>query len=486
MKPNIIFLMTDQQRWDALGAVNPLVKTPNLDRLARDGILYRQAVCQAPMCVPSRYSMMLGQYASKVGVLTNADAIVEDSALPHAPLPERFRAAGYQTAGFGKTHWNHGKSTPQPSRRGFEVRAIGQPRESALYERGARMMGDDAPEGLAAYFRETEPYGAGEEEVEGYIGGTSSVPERDHRDGWVAQQCLDFVENDMDPNRPLFLYLSFLKPHAGFNVPARFEELYRLEDIPSVAQPPWTEEHRTHLSRKNTPWLDRRYESWRDAWKRMNETERKRTTLRYWANCSWLDACFGQVLDALEENGRLENSLIVFLSDHGDMMGERNHRFSKYCLYDSSVRVPLVLSGSCIPDALRGSVNDRPAELVDLLPTLLNAAGLPPVPHLPGENLLGDTARRGAFCEYHGGGMEQVAPAPAFMWRTPEWKLILYREGSAGEPGEFKGELYDLVRDPHEWFNLYDDASAHAVRERMTRELMGRLATENQDSIFPI
>jgi arylsulfatase A-like enzyme len=128
MKPNIIFLMTDQQRWDALGSVNPQVKTPTLDRLARDGILYRQAVCQTPQCVPSRYSMMLGLYASQTGVRTNADAIVEDSDLPCDPLPERFRAAGYQTAGFGKTHWNHGKSSSHPSRRGFEVRVIGQPR----------------------------------------------------------------------------------------------------------------------------------------------------------------------------------------------------------------------------------------------------------------------------------------------------------------------------------------------------------------------
>jgi len=490
MKPNIIFLMTDQQRWDALGVVNPLVKTPNLDRMARDGVLYRQAVCQAPLCVPSRYSMMLGQYASTVGVLTNADAIVEDSNLPCEPLPERFRAAGYQTAGFGKTHWNHGKSDPRPSRRGFEIRAIGQPRDSALYEDGARMMGDEAPEGLAAYFKETEVYGAGEEEVAGYIGGTSTVPAEHHRDGWVAQQCLDFIENDMDPNRPLFLYLSFLKPHAGFNVPAGFEDLYRLEDIPSVAQPPWSEEQHTHLSRRNTPWLDQRYESWRSAWNHMNDVERRRSTLRYWANCSWLDACFGQVLEALKETGRLENCLVVFTSDHGDMMGERNHRFSKYCLYDSSVRVPLILSGSCIADAQRGSVSERPAELIDLAPTLLDAAGLPPDPRLPGESLLGGFSRQGTFCEYHGGGMEEVAPAPAFMWRTPEWKLILYGEGTAEEQGSTKGELYDLKRDPNEWFNLYDRPSVRAVQQRMTQELENHLLLSNEFAVdggqFPV
>ena len=473
MKPNIIFLMTDQQRWDALGVVNPLVKTPNLDRLAREGILYRQAVCQTPMCVPSRYSMMLGKYSSEIGVLTNGQTIAEDADLPGATLPERFRRAGYQTAGFGKTHWN----APIKSTRGFETRAVGQPRDSELYEAGALMMSDDRPEQLAAYFKETDPFGPGEEEVPGYVGCTSSIPSDWHRDGWVAQQCLDFVENGLDDERPLFLYLSFLKPHAGFNVPGKFEQLYRLEDIPDVEAPPWGRERGTHLACENTPWLDARYERWREAWKTMGSMKRRRTTLRYWANCSWLDDYFGQVFQTLEKQGVLENALIVFTSDHGDMMGERNHRFSKYCLYDSSVRVPLILSGSAVALELHGTVSDRPAELIDLVPTLCDTAGINT--DLPGENLFEPPVREGTFCEYHGGGMEEAAPAPAFMWRTPEWKLILYGEGSTGEPGEFKGELYNLTRDPHEWFNLYDDVSAHAIQQQMTRDLLSHLSTRS-------
>ena len=125
--PNIIFLMTDQQRWDALGVLNPAIKTPNLDRLARQGILFRQAVCQAPMCVPSRYALMLGLYPSQMKVLTNGDSL-SDEQLPATPLPEILRKAGYQTAGFGKTPWRQ----PIPSTRGFEVRAIGEPREGAF------------------------------------------------------------------------------------------------------------------------------------------------------------------------------------------------------------------------------------------------------------------------------------------------------------------------------------------------------------------
>lgn len=466
MKPNIIFFMTDQQRWDALGCVNSLVKTPNLDRLARNGILFRQAVCQTPQCVPSRYSMMLGKYSSQIGVLTNGDTIIDDADLPGVPLPELFRLAGYQTAGFGKTHWNNGLSARYPSRRGFDVRAIGQPRDSELYEEGALMMGEVAPDHLAAYFQETDAFGPGEEEAPGYIGCTSSIPPGWHRDGWVAEQCLDFIENGIDPERPLFLYLSFLKPHAGFNVPEKFEQLYRLEDIPDVETPPWDEESGTHLSCGNTPWLDARYQRWRASWGLMDLQERRRATLRYWANCSWLDDYFGQVFRALEKQGVLENALIVFTSDHGDMMGERNHRFSKYCLYDGSVRVPLIISGNAVVPELHGMVSDRPAELIDLVPTLCDTAGIPT--DLPGENLFEAPVREGTFCEYHGGGMDEENPAPSYMWRTSKWKLILFRDGTQTNPGPLRGELYDLQDDPLEWNNLYDIPRYCSVQAELT------------------
>jgi arylsulfatase A-like enzyme len=206
----------------------------------------------------------------------------------------------------------------------------------------------------------------------------------------------------------------------------------------------------------------------------MTPDERRRTVLRYYANCSWLDDYFGQALAKLERLGRLKNALVVFVSDHGEMLGERNYRFTKYCLYDSSVRVPMILSGSAVPAALRGTVDDRPAELVDLVPTLIRASGAAAEPGLPGLDLFGAVRRPGAFCEYHDGG------APAHMWRTPEWKLILYFDRPLGvsrtSPQDARGELYDLRRDPHEWKNLYDVPEHAAVRERMKTELLAHLA----------
>jgi arylsulfatase A-like enzyme len=474
--PNIIFLMTDQQRWDCLGVLNPHIKTPALDRLARDGIIFRQAVCHAPMCVPSRYAMMLGIYPSQSGVLTNSDSL-GDEALPTVPLPELLRRAGYQTAGFGKTHWRQ----TIPSARGFEYRCIGEPRKSIAYEAGALMITDDNLEGFKQYNAETANYGPGEEGVEGYIGRASGVPAENHRDGWVANQCLKFLDHSVDPKRPLFLYLSFIKPHAGLNVPKEFEDLYDINTIPDIAQPPWPEEKDTHIAEgEDARTSEKRYRQWRQAWEKLTPMERRRTTLRYYANCSWLDSYFGQVIERLEKLDRLNNTVFVFTADHGEMLGERNYRFSKYCLYDSSVRVPMIISGSAVPKAKRGTIDDRPAEHVDLVPTLMHLSGKPANRSLPGLDLLGERHRTGAFAEFHGGTTENPPVGPSYMWRKQDWKLILFLPGRLADAlarvGNTRGELYNLKEDPHEWKNLYADNAFAATREQMKTELLMHLA----------
>ena len=151
-RPNIVMIMTDQQRWDAMGFVRPCVITPAIDSLARNGVFFDQAVCQSPMCVPSRNSLMFGMYPSQTGVRTNRGALLDESRLPAVPLPQLLRDAGYFCAGFGKTHWNNTLPGGMGSRRGFHVRAEGQSRKSILCEEGAVMMDDEDPEGLKAYY----------------------------------------------------------------------------------------------------------------------------------------------------------------------------------------------------------------------------------------------------------------------------------------------------------------------------------------------
>jgi arylsulfatase len=460
-RPNIIFLMDDQHRWDALGIVNPAVQTPNLDALAKNGLFFDQAVCQAPMCIPSRNSMMLGLYPNQIGILRNGRGIA-DNQLPARPLVEVFKAAGYQTAGFGKTHWGLACST-----RGFGTRCIAE-----CLEQGAVMMKDEAPEAKQQYDAEGKTMGGGEENNLGYLGFTSKVPEAHHRDGWVTDKCLDFIEHGIDPVRPLFLYLSFLKPHAGHNVPAGYEGQYDVDSVEYAQQPPWEKDISPHAFGVN------RRAMYIDYWSKATGEQWRQMTLRYRANCTWIDDMFGRALQALKRKGVLDNALIVYCSDHGEMLGERFYRFNKYCLYESSVRVPLMLSGSAVPKELRGQTDHRPAELVDLYPTILKAANIKPSSSPVGLNLMGDKKRRASFCALH----ERKNEA-AFMWRTASHKLILrMKRNTANDASRYAaddiigGEFYDLRKDPQEWNDLYLDPKADRnVVESMTNELLAFL-----------
>lgn len=464
-RPNIIFLMSDQHRWDCIGKINPMVKTPALDRIADNGILFDQAVCQGPMCVPSRYSMMLGLYPSQVGVLKNSMHLTDDQ-MPCDTLAETLQKAGYQTAGFGKTHWRARKC----STRGFETRFIGQSRNSSLCEEGAVMMSDVNPEGLKRYTEETRAFGAGEENIAGYLGCRSKVAEKDHRDGWVFNECLNFIEGNVDEKRPLFLYLSFLKPHAGHNVPGDYEELYDIDKIAVPAQPARDKVEPCHATGAN------REKMYRDFWSKATKRQWRQMILRYRANCSWIDSMFGRVMKKLEANGILDNCLIVYVSDHGEMLGERYYRFNKYCLFESSVRVPMIIAGTAVGQRKRGVLDHRPAELVDVLPTILKAAGIENDNSKPGRDLLAPAVKTASFCEFH-----NQPKTAAYMWRKKGCKLILCMVKSSIKDGFERadivsGELYDLNKDPQEWNNVFDDAKYAAVRKKMSDELIEHLA----------
>ncbi|MDR1675582.1 MAG: sulfatase-like hydrolase/transferase [Tannerella sp.] len=467
-RPNIIFLMTDQQRWDAVGKFNPVIKTPAIDSLAREGIVFSQAVCQAPMSVPSRFSLMTGLYPLQTGVLSNGSRTYSDPFLPIDPLPEMLRKAGYQTAGFGKTHW--GRTGASISTRGFDVRYVGA-KEVGL-EKGAFYQDDDDPEGLKAYRAEASKYGGGEENVLGFLGETSQVDARHHRDGWVAGKCLEYIDQGVDKSKPLFLYLSFLKPHAGFNIPKPFESWYDVNQIPDMDDVPpemFSDNHQTDVHKE-------RYRAWREAFEKLSPEQRKQTVLRYYANCSWLDSYFRLVLGKLQAQGILDNAVIIFVSDHGEMLGERHYRFTKYCLYESSVRVPMVISGSYIDKAKKGTTDERNVQLTDIYTTLQQVADMPKSPLLSGINLLDpEENRSGSFSELHEEGR------PAYMWRNREWKLILYIDNN--DQRKTKGELYHLTADPKEYKNLYADARYAAVREAMKTELLMHIAQVT--SLYP-
>lgn len=454
--PNIIFIMDDQHRWDALGMIKSQVITPNLDSLAKKGIFFSQAVCQAPMCVPSRNSIMFGLYPNQTGVYRNSGG-VPDSLMPGKTMAQYLKDAGYETAGFGKTHWGKFKTDT----RGFETRYV-----SEIMEKGAISMEQVNPEAKARYDAEIAPFGPGEENNKGYLGFTSKLPEEEHRDGWITKQAIKYIENRND-RRPLFFYLSYMKPHAGNNIPKGYEDLYNQDTIKYAQQPPWDEDYSPHAKGVN------RRDMYVDFWKKASKKEWKLMTMRYYANVTWIDDMIGRALKALKDKGLLDNAIVIYTSDHGEMLGERYYRFNKYNLYEHSVRVPMIISGTALPDSVkRGTIENRPTENVDILPTVLSFANIQPEKNLPGTNLLKIPEKDGTFSALH----EREGEA-AFMWRTKEYKLILVfkRKKNANDYSEddiITGEFYDLQKDPNEWNDLYDKKTNDSIQEDFKNKIL--------------
>lgn len=474
-KQNILFLMTDQQRYDALGILNPVIKTPHLDDLAKEGILYSQAVCNSPMCVPSRNSMMTGVYPSQLGVRHNMQMWSRDEQLPTKPFAQYLKEAGYHTLCFGKTHWYIGTydipvdiSEVQPTSRGFDTVWQVTDRSENTWEK-AIVYAEHCKEGQKGLEEEKLMTQKGGEDVVGYVGQTSKVPSSLHRGAWLTDGAVDYLENRKEDDAPFFLYLSILEPHAPSNCPKEFEELYDIKDINELELPPPGWEMYEHT----TPWKHR------EQWAELDSDTKRRAVLRYYGLCSFADYQFGRVIQALKESGEYENTTIVFTSDHGESLGER-YRFSKYSLYESSIRVPLIISSKSISDAYGGTIDPRPAELVDILPTLLDIAdeGIPT--YLAGRSLLKAPCRVGQFAEFHGSGYQEEQYGPKYMWRADGFKLVLNMPGKVTDAlmrlDDTIGELYDLNNDQQEINNLYENKEFACRREKMTRDLLMHLA----------
>jgi arylsulfatase A-like enzyme len=418
--------------------------------------------------------MLTGLFPSQVGVRNNGRGLQDCRRLPVPTLFMRFAEGGWRTIGAGKTHWTVSPDAEKgipgvvPSTFGLEERFIARMPGGHDSEPGAVYFGDDdqSPSQMAAIREWNREAGSGGEGVTGYLGRTLPGDGWDLREAWLTGKFIDALEKAREDDVSWFGYLSFDAPHAPLYAPAAFEALYDIDTIELPADPPaglFT--HYPNLSHTQAAV---------DHWRSLPVPEKKRTLLRYYALCSYADAKFGRVLDYLEASGQSKNTLVIFTSDHGESLGDRG-RFSKYSLYEASVRVPLILAGAGISTELNGTRASRPAGLIDVVPTLLALTGQEIPKDLPGENLVSPAIRTGSFAEMHGHGGDPVDPPPILLWRTQKWKLILGLPAEAGLRNGLEcpatSELYDLEADPGEWRNLSSDPAFQAVYIRLKDEL---------------
>ncbi|MHC4562270.1 MAG: sulfatase family protein [Planctomycetota bacterium] len=466
-KPNILWICSDQQRFDTLGCMgNSFVHTPVLDKLAADGVLFEQAYCQNPVCTPSRASFLTGRYPRTCRARQNGQSIPADERLVTRLLANE----GYVCGLSGKLHL----SACYP-----EVCKGTEPRIDDGYDEfhWSHHPGDEWP--TNEYFHWLKEKGVkfhkqkfeGEEYVE------TSMPEEFHQTTWCAEKAINFIEacGKFD-DRPWLFSVNFFDPHHPFDPPAEYlqRHLDMVDDIPLPNYVPGELDNKPPFQDSDGHGA---YAS-KHAFDRDHISERTHRLIRaaYWAMCDLIDTQVGRMLEALERTGQLDNTIVIYTSDHGEMLGDHGIYLKGPYFYDPAVHVPLIVS---MPSKItKGVRSTAMVELVDLAPTLMEAAGLEIYEGMQGRSLWpmltgqADAShhRDDVYCESHNCVVKHRDPkAFTTMVRTETHKL-------AAVHGMDCGELYDLRFDPTETNNLWDSPDHAEVKIAMLKRLCDRMA----------
>ncbi|MFC1736831.1 sulfatase [Candidatus Hydrogenedentota bacterium] len=417
---NILLLMTDQHRYDAMGFMgNENVSTPTLDGIAARGTAFERAYCQSPVCTASRISMLMGRYNHSTNVLYHP----LPSARHMVSFPQSMRAKGYATGCFGKLHVNgrddldwdvyrSKKDWPKPKV------------EPGMRILGGAIIGGDNPLGLP-----------------------SPLPEESHWEWNAKEETLNFMEENR--GNPWFIQCSFGKPHPAFQPPKRH---WNTIDRAKIKIPRYPADDLEDVSPRR--------------WERMVKQKIDKVTDEdvldamqgYYGNIAFCDELFGEVLAKLDELGLRENTLIVFTADHGEML--YSHRlWSKFCFFKESVRVPLIIS---LPGVVRsGFKTDALAELIDLYPTFMELQGFDTPDTVQGKSMV--PLLTGAT-ETHKDIVRSELRDGFAMQFDGRYKIV-------DNGPELKPELYDHENDPREINNLAEFPEQRKRVQRMLREL---------------
>lgn len=453
-RSNIVFVLTDQWRGDCLGVLgHPVVDTPNIDELARRGVVFTAAYAACPTCITARANLWTGQSPSRLGWLGFPSGVpwTFETTLVH-----ELREAGFQTACIGKTHFS-----PPSARLGFE--------HLESYEGGHATDRDyvnDYEEWLAEQTGNRIKQADHGLQYNSWLARPSHLPEALHNNTWVVTKGLEFVRR-RDRTRPFFLNLSFHRPHPPFDPPQAFYDLYRDADIPEVPVGDWVESD-TPAKGVNAPFG------------RIPDRMLKRTRRAYYAQIAHIDIQIGRFVMELRRLGLHRNTWFVFTADHGEMLGD-HHQFCKAGALEGSAKIPLVIAPPPDrhdhADIIRC---DRPVSHYDLMPTLLEAVDAPVPASVEGKSLL-------PFCrgvldapwrDYVHGEHTRIYKADNAMQYVTDG-----REKFIWNPITGHELFFDLQDDPQERRDLSGHPAAAARVDLWRQRLIEELRHRTQDGL---
>ena len=446
-RPNVLLICVDH--WGgrfARPSGHPVVMTPTIEQLARTGVYYTNAYSACPTCIPARRTLMTGLSAR-----THGDRVFNEYArMPRVPtLAQCFRDVGYQAYAVGKLH-----VYPQRDRIGFD--------DVISNEEGRHHLGGGADD-WELYLQEQGV--AGREYASGvcnneFIVSPWHLPEHCHPTNWAAYQMCKTIRR-RDPDRPAFWYLSFVGPHQPMWPLKKYLDMYLSVEMDEPATGDWSRDYDA------MPYMLRKRNSTFATGPGTPPHEIDLGRRAFYACVTHIDHQVRLVIGHLREAGLLDNTIIAFTADHGEMLGD--HRlWTKAYMLEGSAKVPLLISLPAGDDRLpRGVKDDRLVELRDVMPTLLDLAGLDVPDTVEGQSLLRDEPREYLYGEHYEGAMANR------MIRSGRYKLIYYPAGNVVH-------LFDIEADPAETRNLADEP-VHAVsRARLTELLVRELYGEDR------
>ncbi|MDG1131704.1 MAG: sulfatase [Opitutales bacterium] len=444
-KFNVLFISADDMNCDLGVYGNSQVKTPNLDRLAKRGVVFERAYCQQSLCGPSRASVMTGMRPEEIGILSNKNDLREKNPKV-VTLGQAYRQNGYFSARAGKIyHYGNpsmigsdGHDDPQTWDERYNPIGIDRSQQESITRYG---RGREKDKNLGISMAWWNPVSK----------------DQDHTDGKVASKIIDLIERKKD--EPFFLAAGFFNPHCPYVAPKKYFDLYPLEEIEMQD----LDEAKRDLEDVPKIALNRDLNHWPYYFADISIEQARKCKQAYFATQSFVDAQVGRLLDALEENDLLDSTIIVFWSDHGYFLGEKGLWYKRKA-FERSVRVPLIIS---VPGMSKGERFSKPVELLDLYPTLIDLCGISSPSTLSGKSLrpVLESPQKNKWKK----------PAVSLVWygksawgytiRNERYRYMEWMEGNEGR------ELYDHSMDPEEVTNLADNSKFSEITALLSKQL---------------
>jgi arylsulfatase A-like enzyme len=491
-RPNIILITTDQQRYDSIGINgSAFMDTPNLDRIGREGAVFRRAYCPNTVCTPSRISMMTGTFLSRHGAYNVG---TYPPGYDHF-LSTRLRESGYRTHHIGKAHWHPwGIQSPETREVDEELTPFA---DLAGFDQAELIVGHGSWIKMghySAWLRKQEGKELNEYAVRELFKpdandtGDWELPLALHHGTWIVDRATAFLEG-RPKDQPFFLNIGFPDPHHPHIVPYDYERRIRPEDVPAPVIDESREQGLTEHIRmfKNSTINKSRFRGnfalagnttpypWQDYF--ADPERSSQTRAYYYSMVQLVDDQMGQILGKLDELGLTDDTIVIFSSDHGEMLGDHSIGQKGPLVYEGVSHIPLLIR---YPQGFAPCEVDECVSLVDLLPTVLEFAGIEDGYRRDGvslkERLASGTPmeRSGVRIEYK----EEADRIRFKAWVTPDYKLAVYT-------GESFGELYDLKNDPQEFHNRFDDPEFQAIKAQLMAELLADMERTEPLSVRP-